>query len=148
MITLEEITEMWKKDSVIDEMQLDTASINCVKLHSKYLELLSVFKLQLKRKDHEQKILLRDKWLWYTGKMEKAEMDKRQWKYDPFDGLKVMKSDFEYYYNADADLQRSEELIVYLTTIKETLEEIIGTIRWRHSTFKNIIDWKKFQAGN
>ena len=49
MNNLENIIEMWKKDAVIDEMNLGEASRESAKLHSKYLELYSVNKLKLKK---------------------------------------------------------------------------------------------------
>ena len=36
-MTLDEIHEMWKRDSQLDEMNLDNASRDAAKLHSKYL---------------------------------------------------------------------------------------------------------------
>ena len=48
-MNLENILELWKKDSVIDDMKLDEASRDSAKLHSKYLELHSVAKLKLKK---------------------------------------------------------------------------------------------------
>jgi hypothetical protein len=38
--------------------------------------------------------------------------------------------------------------IDYLKTMIDTLEEIISNIRWRHSTIKNMIDWRKFESGS
>jgi hypothetical protein len=147
MLSLENILEQWKKDSEIDEMNLDEASRTTTRLHAKYLELLSTAKLVLKKRELEQKTQLRDKWLYFNGKMDKSEMDSRGWPYDPFNGLKIMKSDLEYYFNSDTDLQKSEERIIYLKTLVETLEEIINNIRWRHSTIKNMIDWRRFTSG-
>lgn len=147
MITLDGLIEMWKKDSEIDEMNLDESSQKIAKIHGKYLELISITKLQLKKKELEQKILLRDKWLYFNGKMDQAEIATRGWPFDPFNGLKIMKTDLEYYFNADPELQKSEEKIIYLKTLVETLEEIMGTLRWRHTHIKNMIDWRKFTSG-
>ena len=41
-MTLEEIQSMWKVDSVIDQIDLDKASLNTPSLHAKYLELLKI----------------------------------------------------------------------------------------------------------
>ena len=60
MNNLEAILEMWKKDSDIDEMNLDESSRATAKLHSKYLELYTVNKLKLKKLDLELKVILRD----------------------------------------------------------------------------------------
>ena len=68
--------------------------------------------------------------------------------YDPFDGMtKPLKSDMEMYYDTDADLVKIKAQIDYQKTIIETLEEIMGNIRWRHTHVKNILDFKKFTSG-
>ena len=51
MNTLEQIHEMWKKDCLIDKMDLDKSARDSAKLHSKYLELYSVNKLKYKKLD-------------------------------------------------------------------------------------------------
>lgn len=147
MITLEEVLKMWKEDAVIPEMDLDEASRQTTRLHAKYLELHSVTRLQIKKREMEQKNLLKDKWLYYNGKMSKEEMDARGWPYDPFNGLKILRSDLEYYFNADPDLQKSEERIEYLKSIEGALKEIMDNIKWRHQTIRNVIDWRKFTSG-
>ena len=146
-MTLDKILEMWKKDSVIDNGALDESSKENSKNHAKYVELHSTIKLQLKRKEHQQKILLRDKWLHFSGKLSKEKIDQYGWPYDPFDGLKVLKSDFHYFFESDEDLQKSEEQITYLKTVEETLKEIVDNIKWKHSTIKNMIEWAKFTSG-
>jgi len=147
MLNLEEILKMWANDSEIDDLRLDEASKKTASLHAKYLEMLSVTKLQLKRKDMEFKVLLKKKWLWYNGKMSKDEMDQLGWEYDALNGLKILKGEMDYYYDADPHIQESQAKIDYLKTLIETLEEIINNIRWRHSTIKNMIDWRRFESG-
>lgn len=145
---LDDIINMWKADSVIDELNLDATTVKGAVLHAKYLELFSVAKLQLKRKEAELANLKKDKWMYYNGKMTKEEMDKRKWPYDPFEGgVKPLKSDLDMYYESDADLRKIKAQIEYQKTIVEALDEIMGTIRWRHQQIKNIIEFKKFTAG-
>jgi hypothetical protein len=147
MLNLEEILKMWAKDSEIDDLRLDEASKKTASLHAKYLEMLSVTKLQLKRKDMEFKVLLKNKWLWYNGKLSKDEIDRLGWEYDALNGLKILKGEMDYYYNSDPHIQEMQAKIDYLKTLIETLEEIINNIRWRHSTIKNMIDWRRFESG-
>ena len=147
MMNIENILAMWKEDSKIDELRLDQASIDSAKLHAKYLELLTTTKLQLKRKDMEFKVLLKQKWLWYNGKLTKDQIDELGWEYDALNGLKVLKGEMSYYYDSDPHIQEMEARLEYIKTIKETLEEIINNIRWRHSSIKNAIDWRKFESG-
>ncbi len=144
MLKIEDIMTMWQKDSVIDPMQLTEASIHSARLHAKYLEMLTTSKLLLKRTEMQQKILLRDKWLYYTGVMEKSEMDERGWDYDPFKGArKPLKSDMGYFYEADPDLQKSEAKIQYIKTTIEALESIMQNITWRHQNIRNMIEWER-----
>ena len=147
MLTLENILEQWKNDSEIYEHNLDRSSIDIVKLHAKYLEMLSITKLKLKKTELNQKILLKDKWLYYNGKLTEDELIEKGWEYDPFRGMKIMKGDMNKYYDSDIDIQQSEEKVTYYKTIVETLSEIVDTLRWRHQTISNIIKWKQFQAG-
>ena len=45
---IDEITELWIKDAVIDDVELDTESLKVPSLHAKYLRLLYQEKLKLK----------------------------------------------------------------------------------------------------
>lgn len=147
MLNIENVLSEWQNDSVINQSQLDKSSVDTAKLHAKYLQWLSLAKLHLKKAQMNQKTLLKEKWLYYNGKMSQEEIESRGWDYDPFDGLKVMKGDMDYYYDSDKDIQQSEEKITYYKTLVETLQEIVETLRWRHQTIGNIIKWKQFEAG-
>lgn len=147
MVNLESILSDWEKDCKIDESNLSRTSVDTAKLHAKYLQLLSVNKLQLKKADLKQKILLKDKWLYYNNKMSQDEIEAKGWEYDPFKGLKIMKGDMNYYYDSDIDIQKSEELLTYYKTVVDTLQEIVTSLNWRHQTIGNIIKWKQFEAG-
>lgn len=143
-----EILEMWKKDGQIDELKLDDTTIRMARIHSKYLELLTIAKMTRKKYDLEYKTLLKDKWLYYNGKLSKEQIDAFKWEYDPFGGLnKPLKGDMNYYYDADTDIQRSQALLEVQKIQVETIEEIMNTIRWRHQNIGNIIKWRSFEAG-
>ena len=146
-LRIEDVLEMWKTDSEIDELKLDEASQESARLHSKYLEMLSVTRLQLKKKEAEFKVLLKDKFLWYNGKMSKDEMDARGWSYDPLNGLKVLKGDMDRFYDSDPDIQNAQMKIDYLKELVATLEEIMSNIRFRNNNIKNMIEWRKFTSG-
>ena len=139
---------MWANDCVIDPNELDKSSREQPILHAKYLELLSTYKLQLKRAEFSQKSLLKDKWLYYNGKMDQQRVQELGWEIDPFDGLKVLKGELDYYYDSDPEIQKSEEKIQYFKTVIDTLTDIINNINWRHQTISNIIKWKQFESGN
>ena len=116
-------------------------------LHAKYLELISTYKLQLKKTEFEQKKLLKDKWLWYNGKMSQEEMEEKGWNPDPFNGLKILKGEMDHYYDTDPEIQESELKIQYYKNVIDTLTEIISNVNWRHQTIGNMIKWKQFESG-
>jgi|TARA_Y100000114_G_scaffold113682_1_gene107632 hypothetical protein len=147
MNDLQQILEMWKKDSVIDEMALDESSRDSAKLHGKYLEILSVNKMKLKKAELEFKVLLRDKWKHYNGKLSQEEMDSKSWDYDPLDGLTVLKGDMDKFYDADPVIQEHQSKMIYLQEVCDTLKEILDNVKWRHQTIKNMIEWRKFTSG-
>jgi hypothetical protein len=146
-MNLDNILSEWKKDSHIELNKLDVSSHDTPRLHAKYLELYSNAKLKLKDAEFKQKVLLRDKYLYYNGKMPVETVLERGWNPDPFDGLKMLKGEMEYYYNSDPEIMSSEAKIAYVQEVISALKEIMDHIKWRHSTIKNILDWKKFEAG-
>lgn len=145
---IQEILEMWEVDGVIDQFKLDDTTIKNATLHSKYLSLITVAKLKKKTIQHKYDTLLKDKFMYYNGKMPQSEMDIRKWDYDPFNGLnKPLKGDLNHWYNSDKDIQDVQAELEYYKVIIETLKEILDAVKWRHSQIKNIIEWRKFEAG-
>lgn len=147
VLDIEAILTDWEEDSQIKRGDLEATTLETAKLHSKYLNLLTLAKVKRDALDMEHKVLLRQKWEWYNGKMSKTEMDRLGWDYDPLKGLRVLKGDMNYYYDSDPEIQKSLTKIKYNKTVLETLEEIINTIRWRHNQVKNILEYRKFESG-
>ena len=146
-MNLKNVLEMWKKDNVIDEMALDESSRETAKLHSKYLEIHSVSRLKLKQLELDFKVLLKDKFNHYNGKLSQDELDEKGWEYDPLNGLTVLKSDMDKYYDSDPIIQEMQKRIAYQEELCSTLKEILESIKWRHQTIKNMIEWRKFTSG-
>lgn len=147
MLNLENILQEWQQDCEIPRDRYEQVSQETPKLHAKYLQYLGLAKLSLKRAEHSQKLLLKDKWLYYNGKMSQEDLMSKGWEPDPFNGLKILKGEMDHYYDSDPEIQRSEEKIVYLKTLIDTLSEIVDSLKWRHQTIKNIIEWRKFESG-
>jgi|TARA_B110000483_G_scaffold234841_1_gene305495 hypothetical protein len=147
-MNLKEIQEMWKTDCPIDDIELDASSLEVPKLHAKYAELLSNSKLSVIRYERQMKEMDKDKWLWYSGKMTKDQIEDKNWDYDPFGGLTVLKSDYDKFKGADQEIQDLYEKLQYLKITVEYLQDVVSQITWRHQTIKNIIEWRKFMAGS
>tara|TARA_B110000285_G_C15080894_1_gene593423 strand:- start:118 stop:561 length:444 start_codon:yes stop_codon:yes gene_type:complete len=146
-MNLDELKIQWAKDCEIDDIQLDNASLEVPKLHAKYQDLLTSKILVSKQYQNKYNDLLKDKWLWFNGKMSEDEVKTRGWNPDPFDGLKIMKNDMQIFFNADKDLQEMNAKVEYLKVTIDFLKECMQNITWRHQTIRNTIDWRKFMAG-
>ena len=146
-MNLEELRNEWSKDCEIDDIELDKSSLEVPKLHAKYQEYLTNNILTLKNLEFQYNLLLKNKWLWYNGKMSQEQIKELGWDDDPFDGLKVMKNDMQIWYNADTDLQAISGKVAYQKIVIDFLKECMQNITWRHQTIKNTIDWRKFMAG-
>ena len=73
-MTLEEVLNQWTIDSLIEKTDLDEVSRKTPALHAKYLSLLVNAKLKMKKQEMDQKTLLKEKWLWYNGKMTEEKI--------------------------------------------------------------------------
>ena len=73
MLNIENVLSEWQDDSVINQSQLDKSSVDTAKLHAKYLQWLSLAKLHLKKAQMNQNTLLKEKCLYYNGKMSQEE---------------------------------------------------------------------------
>ena len=98
--------------------------------------------------ENELKDIIKDKWLWYTGKLSKEEIEDKGWEFDPFDGLTVLKTDYDKFFDSDKDIRIINDKIEYLKVTIEYLSDIVSQLTWKHQTIKNIIEWRKFMAGS
>ena len=79
--------------------------------------------------------------------MDQETIKEKGWIPDPFDGLKILKGEMDYYYDADQHIQEAQAKIELYKTQVETFKEILENIKWRHQTIKNMIEWRKFTSG-
>jgi hypothetical protein len=145
---IEYVLKQWEDDCSINTLNLVETSRQTPMLHAKYLHTLSKAKLALKKSQLDQKPLLLQKWKYYNGKMTEQEIKDLGWKFDPLDGLKVLKNEMDKYYDADLDIRESEEKIAYYKVCVETLTDIVDNLRFRSNTISNIIKIKAFEAGD
>ena len=141
-MNIDKIHEMWECDSKIDPELLDEESIKIPQLHSKYLKHLSDVKLLKIKKEMEYKVLLREKFEYYTGKA-----DEEVYKEKPFD-LKILKQDLSLYMESDTDIQALLARINYYEEIMFFLDKVLHCLNNRGFQIKNSIDWQKFMQGS
>ena len=136
---LEKITEMWEKDSKIDQVMLDESSLKIPQLHQKYLTLLNEYTLLLKKKQQELKVMKHNKWLFYSGKHVPKDSE-------PFP-YKVSRSEVTNWIEVDEDINRVEMKVEYYHTVLRTLEEILKQVHQLSYNIKNAITWRTFTSG-
>ena len=94
------------------------------------------------KKEYDYKILLKDKFEYYTGKAEPSIYQE-----NPFD-IKVLKTDLSLYMDADSELQILQSRINYYEEIIFFLDKILRCLNDRGYQIKNSIDWQKFMQGS
>ena len=142
-MTLEELQQSVDRDLKIDDTELDTESINIPLLHNKYLQHYNKFSLLLKKSEYEYRVLKRQKWEYYTGKMSKEELDEYGW--TPFQF--TLKSDITTYLEADGDLIKLLEKKVYHEETVSVIESIMNELKQRTWQLSDFISWEKFIGG-
>ena len=147
-MTLDDLKAEWKSDCEIDDIELDKSSLEIPRLHAKYSEYLTDAVVAQKNIQFQYNTLLKDKWLWFNGKMDEETIKEKGWSDDPFDGLKIMKNDMQIFFNADKDLQKLNAQTEYQQIQIDFLKRCMENITWRHQTIKNTIEWRKFMAGS
>ena len=141
---IDEILDMWKKDSELDPVDLANHSLEIVKLHAKYLRMLSNERVLLKGLKHNYKQLLKLKYEYYTGTISQEDLAEKEWK--PFQ-LKILKQDVSMYTDSDEDVVKLSLKIGIQEEKVEALESIIKAINNRGFQIKNYIDFMRFTHG-
>ena len=141
---LDELFELWKKDSEIDRTELGEASTNIPKLHYKYYKLFAQERLKLRKLEADYKALYKDKWEYYQGNMSEEDLEANGWEPNP---LRILKSDLNTYIDSDTDIIKQTSKMDYQKEKINFLENIIRSINNRGFQIKNAIDWEKFKVG-
>lgn len=138
---VDEIAEMWIKDAVIDDVELDTESLKVPTLHAKYLKILYQEKLKLKSFTLKRKTMSRVLGEYYRGDLNSPE-DLRELQREPWSRT-VLKQDLSNYVDSDKDMIKLLTKISYQEEVVSLLEDIIKNINNRGFQIKNSIDWRK-----
>lgn len=141
---IETIKQYVQKDLQINDAELDGESLRIPQLHNKYLNILHDEKLILQSLRVKRKILLREKWEYYTGKMDQDTLNKKGW--EPFN-LKILKQDVDMYLESDSDMMTIESKLFLqeekVNFLQETIK-VINNLQWH---IRDAIAWRKFVNG-
>lgn len=141
---IDDIHDLWNVDSKIDDLELDQESLKIPQLHSKYMRIITEENSILNKMMYAHKMLERDKFEYYTGKMCDEDLKERGW--EPLN-LKIMKNDVPRYIESDKDIIRGLMKISDYREKVALLKSIIDSINSRSFIITNAIKWKKFISG-
>ena len=141
-MNLEQIQEMWEKDSHIDPDNLHDESLKIPQLHSKYYTIYNTISLMREKARETYNKIKLERHNYYTGKAT-AEV----YAEDPFPYKVREKDAIQRHLDADERLNQSDMKIRYYDVTLKFLEEIIRNISGRTYQIKNAIEWQKFQSG-
>lgn len=145
-MTLKQLREEWAKDSKIDQMNLGEESIRTPALHSKYLNVMTEKRLQLRRTKRDRLTLAATKTRYFKGELSKEELQTHGW--PQYLGKPVLKSDMDRVLQSDPDMMKLDDKIEYLTITIEFLESVITFLGKRTWDVKGAIEWAKFTSGS
>ena len=141
-MNLEQIQEMWEKDSKIDPDNLHDESLKIPQLHSKYYTLYNTITLLRERAREQYNKVRLERYNYYTRKAT-AEV----YAEEPFPYKVREKDAIQRHLEADDKMNKIDMKIKYYDIMLKFLEEIIRNISGRTYQIKNAIEWNKFQAG-
>ena len=141
-MNLEQIQDMWEKDSKIDPDNLHDESLKIPQLHSKYYTLHNTITLLRERAREQYNKVRLERYNYYTGKAT-AEV----YAEEPFPYKVREKDAIQRHLEADDKMNKIDMKIKYYDIMLKFLEEIIRNISGRTYQIKNAIEWNKFQAG-
>ena len=141
-MNLEQIQEMWEKDSRIDPDNLHDESLKIPQLHSKYYTLYNTITLLRERAREQYNKVRLERYNYYTGKAT-AEV----YAEEPFPYKVREKDAIQRHLEADDKMNKVDMKIKYYDIMLKFLEEVIRAVSNRTYQIKNAIEWNKFQAG-
>ena len=143
MSKLDDLLDMWAKDSEIDRTEPGKALLDIPKLHSKYLNILSNHRLLIRDCEFKYNRMKKIKWEYYTGKLDENDLKKHGWEPFPY----VLKSDITTYMEADEDMNRYLAQKRLHEEIVEVCNSILKELNSRTYQLRSFIDWEKFIQG-
>ena len=143
MNQLEELLEMWRKDSEIDRTEPGKALLDIPKLHSKYLNILSKHRLLAKESEFKLQKMRRLKWEYYTGKLDEDQLKSLGWEPFPY----VLKSEISTYLESDEDINKRLASKAMHEEMVDICASILKELNSRTFQLRDFIQWERFIQG-
>lgn len=143
-MTIDEINELWEKDSYVDPTALDSELLNISRLHCKYFKIYSQEKFLLVKYETELNKLKSERVdYWVFGSNEetlKKGLPNLYKKYDRNDIGKLHLMD------GDEEVMRLSVKTIYQKDKVDLLDAIIKSFANRGYNIRSAIDYRKFIA--
>jgi hypothetical protein len=143
-MNLDQIKAQAELDTAIDVNHLDEESTKVPQIHNKYLCILMDEKLILENLESKLKILRRDKWLYYSGKMSDDELKKKNW--EPFE-LSILKQDLDRFIDSDTEVINLSNKVFLQKEKVNYIEGVVKIIAGKMWNIRSAIEWIKFTQG-
>jgi len=141
-MNLDEIQEMWQRDSVIDPDNLHDESLKIPQLHAKYYTIYNTITLLREKARETFNRVKLERYNYYTGKAPIEVYEEEPFPYKVRD-----KEALQRHMDGDEKLSKIELKIRYYDIMLKFLEEVIKMIFQRNYQIKNSIEFLKFTAG-
>ena len=143
-MNFDELKQQVQEDLKIDSTELAIESVNTPQIHNKYLIFLKKHKEALAEDERTLRVMRKYKWLYYTGKLSKEELERFKW--EPFD-LNILKTDVDRFIDADDDVIRLERQITEKKELVSYLDGVVKIVGNRQWNIRSAIEWIKFSHG-
>lgn len=143
-MNIDQIKAQAELDTAIDVNHLDEESTKVPQIHNKYLCILMDEKLILETFESKLKVLKRDKWLYYSGKMSDEELKQKGWQ--PFD-LSILKQDLDRFIDSDSDVINLSHKVYLQREKVNYIENVVKIISNKMWNIRSAIEWIKFTQG-
>lgn len=144
-VNIDELMEMWSKDSSIDETEPAREMIKTPNLHAKYLRIMTHHNLIVKKLMSDYNKRKKIKWEYYSGDLNNPE-DLEAYKLEPM-VKKVLRADIPMYLDSDKDLNDILLKKIIHEEIVEFCKTVLKELNNRTWQLKSVIDWEKFTSG-
>lgn len=146
MVKLDQLIELWKEDSIIDETNPQKELIRTPILHAKYVEILSQHRIASQKAKFDYSKMKKIRREYYLGNLDKETLDEYNW--EQFD-LKIgTKGNIDLYLESDENLIRFLEKKAYYDECTHICESILKELHSRTFQLKEYCTHQRFLSGS
>jgi hypothetical protein len=143
-MNIDTIKQMVETELKIDGTELGDESLRIPMLHGKFLNIFHDESLVLRKSEADYRVLRKQKWEWYNGKLSQDELTALGW--EPY-ATRILRQDMDIVMDADPDLIRMGQRVEMQRAKVDYLDSIIKQINNRNWVIRNAIEWRKFMSG-